>query len=395
MFGSITLEVVIGIIFVNILVSIICSSIREGVEGLLKSRAAYLEHGIRELLHDKKGEGLAKSFYEHPLIYGLFTQKYIPGKDLKRPPILAKGGDLPSYIPAKNFAIALMDMATRGQQTDDVSSHPNSPVISVDAIRSNIMNLNSPFVQRVLLTAVDSAQGSLDKVQENIEAWYDSSMDRVSGWYKRSTQWVLFFISLTVAVGININTITIADYLYRNEATRSALVARAEAVAKDTAFVSSKFTQAKNDLDSLGIPIGWSVGWGAPRHGNEVGSTGIWNNFFGPLLGWLLTALAATMGAPFWFDLLNKIMVIRSTVKPHEKSKEEDSEDRQFEKNKVNHDPDPIREEPKFSKSPVNILSLQGVSNIRDGESNIDGCEVQVVDITDDDQLPPAEGGVG
>ena len=44
-------------------------------------------------------------------------------------------------------------------------------------------------------------------------------------------------------------------------------------------------------------------------------------------LGWLLTALAVSMGAPFWFDLLNKFIVIRSTVKPKEKSPEEKSKD--------------------------------------------------------------------
>ena len=46
------------------------------------------------------------------------------------------------------------------------------------------------------------------------------------------------------------------------------------------------------------------------------------------LIGWLITAFAATLGAPFWFDTLNKIMVIRSTVKPTEKSLPEGSEDR-------------------------------------------------------------------
>src|SRR4029079_5265748 len=45
-------------------------------------------------------------------------------------------------------------------------------------------------------------------------------------------------------------------------------------------------------------------------------------------LGWLATALAVMLGAPFWFDVLNKFMVIRSTVKPREKSQEEGSEDR-------------------------------------------------------------------
>jgi hypothetical protein len=46
-------------------------------------------------------------------------------------------------------------------------------------------------------------------------------------------------------------------------------------------------------------------------------------------LGWLVTALAIMLGAPFWFDVLNKFVVVRSTVKPHEKSPEEASEDRQ------------------------------------------------------------------
>ena len=45
------------------------------------------------------------------------------------------------------------------------------------------------------------------------------------------------------------------------------------------------------------------------------------------VLGWLVTALAVMLGAPFWFDVLNRIMVIRSTVKPHEKSPEEPSQD--------------------------------------------------------------------
>ena len=39
-------------------------------------------------------------------------------------------------------------------------------------------------------------------------------------------------------------------------------------------------------------------------------------------LGWLLTALAATLGAPFWFDTLNRIISIRSAGKaPEEKPK--------------------------------------------------------------------------
>jgi hypothetical protein len=184
-------------------------------------------------------------------------------------------------------------------------------------------------VQRVLLMAIDAAQGDLNALQKNIEDWYNSSMDRVSGWYKRSSHWIIFTTGLIVAAVLNVNTITIADYLYRNDTARAAIVARAQNAAADPAFLSRNYDDVNKQLDSIGLPIGWTTGWGAPRRGNEPGAQGIWNNGLAPILGWLITAFAATMGAPFWFDVLNKVMVVRSTVKPHEKSPEEASEDRQ------------------------------------------------------------------
>lgn len=134
--------------------------------------------------------------------------------------------------------------------------------------------------------------------------------------------------------------------------------------------------------------------WGAPRRGSEAGSTGGWNNFFGPKLGLLITALAATMGAPFWFDLLNKVMVIRSTVKPHEKSQEEASEDRPLPKAKVIVNEGQNQSSKPSEDTGIPPAPLAGISNIRDPESSVDGCEVKVIDITLDEQLPPAEGGV-
>jgi hypothetical protein len=53
------------------------------------------------------------------------------------------------------------------------------------------------------------------------------------------------------------------------------------------------------------------------------------SSLFRIIVGWLVTAFAIMLGAPFWFDVLNKFMVIRSTIKPHEKSKEEASKDSQ------------------------------------------------------------------
>lgn len=396
MFGSEMLDVAIGLIFIYILMSVICAAIREVIEAKVKSRAAYLEHGIRELLHDRVGTGLAASFYNHPLIYSLFAEPYTPGDATQHPGLLASGGNLPSYIPAKNFAQALMDLAVRGTATDAVSSDPDAPSITIETLRSNVLNLKNPAVQRVLLLAIDSARGDLERAQQNLEDWYDSAMDRVSGWYKRSTQWILFFIGLLLAVGLNVNTIAIGDYLYWNEGARAALVARAEAAAANPASVGN-YEAAKKELDELRLPIGWADG-GAPRRTNERFSW--WGDRVAPILGWLLTALAVSLGAPFWFDVLNKVMVIRSTVKPHEKSKEEGSEDRQPKAvvapeaaivSAASAAPMSFAQE---SPSPPPLQA--SVPSPRDAESNIDGCDVPMseAEATDDEDLPAAEGGV-
>ena len=336
MFGSQTLDVLIGILFIFIFVSIICAAIREGLESFLKTRAAYLEYGIRELLNDKSGEGLARLFYNHPLIYSLYAGDYRPRTPLSLGdhPILGnlpiRGVGLPSYIPSKNFAMALMDLVARGPITnaDSISTHAST--MPFDSLRANLAKLENPQIQRVLLTAIDSAQDDFNKAVRNLEMWYDSAMDRISGWYKRLTQWIIFLVALIVAIVLNIDTITIANYLYTNDTARAVIVAQAEQAASNSEFVKQPYSAVKVQLQELSLPIGWNKDRNAAQSGKEAGTNGFgsWRYWGSPVLGWLLTAFAATMGAPFWFDVMNKVMVIRSTAKPHEKSPDEASDDR-------------------------------------------------------------------
>jgi hypothetical protein len=399
MFGSNMLEVALGVIFVFILVSIICTAVREGLESWLKTRAAYLEHGIRQLLADNAGTGLAKNLYNHPLIFGLFTEGYKPGKTSGSPALFAKGGNLPSYIPSKNFALAIIDIAARGPITNDVNSDPNTPVISLDILRQNVANLGSPTVQRLLINAIDSAQGDLNKAQANIEDWYNSGMDRVSGWYKRSTQIIIFAVALLVSIGLNINTLTIADYLTKNETAREMLVKKAEAINKQGLPDNQTYDSAKAELNSLGLPIGWS------QLNSNTDANSLVGIFFGGIIGWLLTALAASLGAPFWFDTLNKVMVIRSTVKPHEKSQEEASEDRQAPVNKGQvATPDitaPVVTAPVVAFPAIQpavaatpVISQGQQPSVADDDTEVDGCDVEATDKTNDEDLPPTQGGV-
>jgi hypothetical protein len=90
-FGADILEVATGIVFVFVLLSKICTSVREGLEGWFKTRTSYLEFGIRELLQDRKGDHLGKELFERPLIFGLYARDYTPGST-KRPGVTTSGG---------------------------------------------------------------------------------------------------------------------------------------------------------------------------------------------------------------------------------------------------------------------------------------------------------------
>ncbi len=379
MLGSEVLDVAIGVIFVFLLVSVMASAVREGLEAWLRTRATHLELGIRELLQDPTGTGLAKQFFDHPLIYSLYPGRYQPLQPGKMPIALTRGRNMPSYIPSRNFALALMDMAARGPDVDGKTSHAGAAAITFESVRANVSLIQCPPVQRALLVALDDAQGDLQQARKNLEDWYDSAMDRVSGWYKRSTHWILFVIGFSIAVAMNVNTMVIADHLYREKATRDAIVAHAQAAVGNPDYDKTKFSEVIKDLESLKLPMG-----GSPLDDLKAHP---WRS----LGGWLLTALAASFGAPFWFDLLNKLMVVRSTVKPHEKSPEEASQDKQAKETKPAVTVTPTPQPGQATAPAVTQPSLMAPSD----DDRTDGCDVPISGMTRDEELPASMGGVG
>jgi hypothetical protein len=335
MFGSTLLDIVIGLIFVYLLLSLICSALNELIEAGLKKRAADLERGIRELLHEDKGTGLLKALYEHPLVSGLFKGKYDPGKTR----------NLPSYIPARNFALALMDIVQPGQQntlsgaagatvttttpaagaTGATASPGALPAgASTPTLRDAISSISNTEVKRALTTLVDAAGDDISKARENIEAWYNSSMDRVTGWYKRRGQLFILALGFLVVVAINADTIAITTSLSRDKAVRDSVVAEAQEFAKQQA-ASGKAMEGVDKytarIRNLGLPLGWSKGnlLSIPDKTKPDGSTS-WPM---KVIGWLITTVAISLGAPFWFDLLNKFIALRSSIKPKEISPDE------------------------------------------------------------------------
>jgi hypothetical protein len=361
MFNSETLEVGIGMVFLFLLMSLICTAVKEWIEGIFKWRAMDLERALRTLLDDPGGKTTALVL-QHPLIYSLYQGHYDPS--LLQPSRLilfqeAKGmplrhrRNLPSYIPAAQFATAFIDLVARGPAphaaADDEDDSGNAPQpIDVAALRERAALLASAHLRRAMLAAIDQAGGDLARVKTNLQAWFDGTMDRASGWYKRRTQAVLFMLGLAVAVLLNVDALHVMERLTLDKTFRDAVVQQAAAAKspEDSAKQPAKdrFDEAKAAIDKTEMPVGWkgvtgtlgfvpqqlcarTVAAAAPADSCTT-RDGLIFGWLRTLLGWLVTAFAVMLGAPFWFDVLNKFMVIRSTVKPHEKSPEEASEDR-------------------------------------------------------------------
>jgi hypothetical protein len=264
---------------------------------------------------------------------------------------------LPAYIPSRTFAMAMIDLLNQKQSIGNKA---------MDEIHEFLTWHHSQFrdnmATQAMLTLATDAQGDLKKFQENLENWYNAAMDRASGWYKRYTQTILLVLGLLMAMAFNVDSVRVTKVLWFDRDARQGMVDAANqymkdhpgpptkqdgapAAATDTTPAAPTNGQVPFDAKDLKkrlqdtteqfdavtssalLPVGWKGSYKDNLnylwHNKEAGSWRLLQLF----PGWLITALAISLGAPFWFDLLNKFMVVRSTVKPQEKSQSETSKD--------------------------------------------------------------------
>ena len=298
MFNSAILEVAIGMAFLYILLSLFCSSIKELISQILSMRANNLQEGIKSLLNSDEASTLAEEVYKHPLIKNL-----------------AKEGKKPSYIPSKSFVLALLDITSNSN-----GKISNSPTKLIESLSTGPLK-NTDTLKSISLL-INDAGSDFSKAKENLEEWYDNSMDRVAGWYKKKSQNIILGIALIIALFMNIDSVHITRELWKDTTLRSALVAAAENVKpeelapKPLKNVSEAMVETNtlyDRIDALELPIGWSN-----TNLSELDRNGV----ILKILGLLITAFAASLGAPFWFDLLGKMMNIRASGNKPKTSKE-------------------------------------------------------------------------
>lgn len=317
MFGFPLLDVVIGVVFIYALLSLVCTAANEIYAGMSDRREAHLYEGISNLLgeHAVTGavrakvnyapsatapvQGIVDAFYAHPLIKSLNEK-----------------GTRPSYIPDAVFARVLLDMFA---PTDGAVK---LPVDKFNEFVSGVTKALPPDsdLRRTLLILAEDAGGDLEKLQASLVVWFNDAMKRVTGWYKNQSQSSLLLISFMICLALNADSIRIVKELYSSPAKRNVIVAQAEQASKTYvdnsgnggADSAKTLTESLGKLEATGLTLGWEGYASKP----DVSNGEIFVKVIFSLIGILFTSLAATIGAPFWFDMLGKLINLRAIGKP-------------------------------------------------------------------------------
>jgi len=299
MFGM--LEVVISIIFVMLLLSLLATTIMELLSSLLAMRGKNLEEALRNMLASTDISGTVLERFKSNSLYRQLSQRY--GEKRRNP----------SYMSAASFQSVLFDVILDGEK--------------VDKLIDKIEELPDADLKNVLKQLLNDSEYELDDFKNRIQGWYDDVMDRATGWYKRSTQKIIVVVGLLIAIVFNADTIAIYERLESDPESLQQIVEMAEAyVGKNTpdqvTRVTPTFDQQLDEVrrlinDEIGearSPLG--LGWSSFTW-SDLSPSGVVTK----ILGWIVTALAISLGAPFWFDLLKKLVNIRNSGnKPAPKS---------------------------------------------------------------------------
>jgi hypothetical protein len=279
MFGSQALEAAIGLALLFFVCSSLASAVVEAVSRILRKRAKDLQETIGQMLSGSNSFDAAArealDLFRGTAVYQSADIAASRGRRWFRTDVG------PAYLSARSFADGVEELL--GQASD----------VTVGGLGKRLAYLTSEGRERSL------------EAKAAMENWYDETMGRLSGAYKRWATAVLFVVGLVLAVAGNVSAPHAAQTLWQQPAVREAALAAAEQAAAKSSSPDMVGTnvQSIQDVAGLGMPVGWQQGadWGSLA----------WTTSH--IAGWLITALLLMLGAPFWFDALSRLVSLRAT----------------------------------------------------------------------------------
>ena len=328
MTGSVMIDVSIGLVLMYLIVALFCTTIQEWIAQVFSWRAKNLEAAIIHLLNNGQLDGKAtlakaseqaKEVLAHPLLKML-----APGRMAG----IRAGDQMPSYVPATNFALALIDALKPVRDPATKSIDFKALRDAIETLKPTGTGAGNAELYKSLTAILDGVDQDVTAAVKGIEGWFDAAMDRASGWYKRNVQWWLLGISLVLTVACNADSLQVIMRLSADAQTREAVAAMA-ALATQDQEVKEKLAKEAGHGDFMSgfgaLPVGWGTCLARPGdtlepqfslaacYTAQYAAEPEAKPVFLKIVGLAATALAASLGAPFWFGLLQELNAIRST----------------------------------------------------------------------------------
>lgn len=320
MSALVVLDVFIGLVFIYLLYSLLATVIAEFIASVSGLRARNLEWMIARMLSDQKYldniflnriliilNGIGRWFHRNRK--SLLKEFY----DLPEIKCAGEGGlfNKPSYISNEAFSRSLTEALKKMGEDEDVINKGDP-----EKIEAAISEIISDGTDTHIAILWKEASRDITKFRSLVEDWFEQMNYRASGWYKRKVQLLLLVIGMFIAFWTNLDSIELAKRLAKDKEAREQLVTLAmkrASDASDSLEVQSAYKVVKDSLtsDIMNAQKILGTGWAENMNGIckwchiQKANWGI---------GYLVTALAISLGAPFWFDLLNKLMRLRSSI---------------------------------------------------------------------------------
>ena len=322
------LEIIIGLVFVMLLFSLLATTLMETIAGVFGLRGEHLKKAIKHILAHEGNDQVFNEFQDNEFYKQLCAKKsWSPTK--YRPP---------SYVSASSFWLILS--STLFKDTDNNLSKMRARVMQlseenkiseylkkillhlinesenedfvrrqVDKVKASVTFLQNEEVKKQIISYAEGVEQKVTLFKDNVGLWYDSVMERASGWYKRQTQYILLALGLAIAVAFNADAIQIYQQLSSNPELAIQIANAAENYVEKNPDISVKPELEKlitQEIEAIRSPLG--IGWDLVNL-NTMSAI----DWVVKVLGWVITAFSVTLGAPFWFDLLKKLVNVRNT----------------------------------------------------------------------------------